>query len=108
MALWNIIPTCPDPMSCYTLVGFAILSTAGVTAFTLLIYWIRKEVVDWVRSEIKRINLAISGHDDYIDDTNKTINAIHIDLAVQKTSMKDIKADITEIKKDIKTLLNRP
>lgn len=31
----------------------------------------------------------------------------HSDLVVQKTSMKDIKADIAEIKANIKTLLKR-
>lgn len=117
MSIWNLIPTCEDPMSIYTLCALTLIVSAGLLAFTILYRWssnenrrIEKDEEDDVKRiefDIKRLEIAIDGHDDYIDTTNGIINKIHIDLAVQESSMKDLKADIAEIKADIKILLNR-
>jgi len=53
------------------------------------------------------LRTAIKGHDDYITTANEVIGNIHVNMAVQENSMKDLKADISEIKTDIKTLLKR-
>lgn len=106
MAIWDIIPTCDDKMSCYTLCVFAVF----VTGWIIYIRNNSKEfrrIEHLVKNEIKKLEVAIDGHDDYIDKTTTTIGNIQIQLAIQKTSMTDIKEDIAEIKKDIKTLLNR-
>jgi len=55
----------------------------------------------------EHLQAAIASHDDYINTTNGVIGRIHTDLAVQENSMKDLKADISEIKADIKILLKR-
>ena len=117
MSIWDIIPTCDDSMSIYTLCAITIMASAGFLAFTVLYRWSSNENrriekdetndVKRIESNIKRLEIAINGHDDYIDDTTGVINQIHIDLAVQESSMKDLKADIAEIKADIKTLLKR-
>jgi hypothetical protein len=60
-----------------------------------------------VYKKVDSIEGCISGHDAYIAATNDVINQIHIDLAVQKNSMSDLKADISEIKTDIKILLRK-
>lgn len=99
MTLWNIIPTCNDPMSCYTLVAFAIIVTGQVISYTML--------VKWTVAGFKDMKAAIKDHDNYIDDTAKVFNQIQIELAVQESSMDTLKKDITEIKADVKILLAR-
>jgi septal ring factor EnvC (AmiA/AmiB activator) len=101
-----------------------IIASGGLLAFTLLFRWssnenrrLEKQEADDIRrveSNIRKLESAINGHDDYIDTTNGVIGKIHVDLAVQESSMKDLKADIAEIKRDlseintdIKTLLTR-
>ena len=106
MSIWTIIPTCSDPMSVYSLCAIAILVTGGLAAFTLYSRWTSKEFRA-VYKKVDTIEECISGHDAYIDATNDVINKIHIDLAVQKNSMTDLKADIAEIKTDIKILLRK-
>lgn len=99
MPLWNIIPTCPDPMSCYTLVALCAIVTVSGGVVTLA-YW-------WTAKEFRCLKDEIKGHDNYIEDTTDIINKIQIELAVQESSMKTLKADIAEIKTDVKTLLTR-
>lgn len=107
MSILNIIPTCEDPMSIYSLCAVAILVIGGLAAFTLYSRWTSKEFRA-VYKKVDTIEGCISRHDDYIDTTNDVINKIHIDLAVQKNSMTDLKNDIAEIKTDIKILLRKP
>ena len=99
MPIWDIIPTCDDPMSCYTLVAFAIVVTGHVVSYTLL--------VKWAVNGFKEMKVAIKEHDKYIDDTAQVFNQIQIELAVQESSMETLKNDISEIKTDVKTLLKR-
>ena len=106
MSIWTIIPTCADPMSVYTLCAISIIVSGGLIAFTLFSSWSSKEFHS-VYEKVDKIEGCISGHDAYIDATNDVINQIHIDLAVQKNSMTDLKADIAEIKTDIKILLRK-
>lgn len=109
MAL-EFLPMHPGPMSCYTVCAITVMASAGLLFATIYVRYNSNEfrrIEDWARNRFKKIETAIDGHDEYIDDTTDTINKIHIDLAVQKESMKDLKADISEIKKDIKTLLTR-
>jgi hypothetical protein len=84
--------------------------SAGILFVTIYVRYNSNEfrrVENWARNKFKGIESAIEGHDEYIDDTNGIINKIHIDLAVQESSMNDLKLDIAEIKADIKTLLKR-
>lgn len=101
-----VIPTCTDPMSALTYLAFWALITGIGIGTTALIWWIRREIgrIDKNTDNLKE---AISDHNDYIQTTNGVIGRIHIDLAVQESSMKDLKADISEIKADIKILLKR-
>ena len=102
----EFLPMHGGPMSCYTVCAIAIMASAGLLFATIYIRYNSNEF----RRTDKRIDglkAAIGGHDDYIDDTTTVINQIHIDLAVQKSSMIDLKNDIAEIKADIKTLLKR-
>jgi len=105
-----IVPTVDEPMSALTYLAFwALIAGIGIGA-TALIWWVRqdrKEMRNRVQQEVGRIEGRINKHDEYIDDTNTIINQIHVDLAVQKSSMKDLKLDIAEIKEDVKTLLKR-
>lgn len=99
MTMWNLIPTCDDPMSCYTLVAFAIIVTGHVVSYTLL--------VKWVAAGFKEVKKSIKDHDTYINETAKVFNQIQVELAVQESSMETLKNDISEIKTDVKTLLKR-
>lgn len=105
-----IVPTVDGPMSALTYLTFWALIAGISMGATTLIWWVRqdrKELRKGVQREVERIAERIDKHDEYIDDTNTIINQIHVDLAVQKSSMKDLKLDITEIKEDVKTLLKR-
>lgn len=116
MAL-EFLPMHPGPMSCYTVCCLTVMVSAGLLFATIYVRYNSNEfrrVENWVRKDIATLKVAISGHDEYIDNADGIINKIHIDLAVQKESMKDLKQDISEIKKniseintDIKTLLTR-
>ena len=111
MPIWDIIPTCDDSMSVYTLCGFTLLVAAWLLYTTIYTRSTSNEfrrLENWARDRFKSLDEKCAGHDDYITDTTGVINQIHIDLAVQESSMKDLKADIAEIKSDIKILLNRP
>lgn len=90
MALWHLIPTCDDAMSCYTLIGFIMLISINVGAYTMLIRWLMRE--------IKRIDEAIDGHNSYIDDTAKIINQMSVDIAVTRESIVNIESAVTETK----------
>lgn len=110
MTIWDLIPTCDDSMSIYTLCAITIMASAGFLAFTIFFRWASNEF----RRNDKRyddLKDSISEHDDFIDDTNDIINKIHIDLAVQESMTKDIKKDIEEIKSLIgeinRTLLDK-
>lgn len=104
--MFPFVPTVDEPMSSLTYLAFWALITGMGIGITALIWWIRREIgrMDANTNDLKA---AINGHDDYINNTNGVIGKIHIDLAVQETSMKDLKADISEIKSDIKILLKR-
>lgn len=90
MTLWNLIPTCDNPMSCYTLVAFCIFMAMG-SGVLALAYW-------WVAREFGYLNDGIKGHDQYIEETAAVINEMQIKLAVQQTSLAVIREDIAEIK----------
>lgn len=117
MSVWDIIPTCNDEMSIYTLCAFTIIVAAWLlftTAYTRYNSNEFRRIENWSRDKFNDLEAKCVGHDDYIADTTMVINKIHIDLAVQESSMKDLKSDISEIKKyiseinaDIKTLLQR-
>lgn len=93
MALWNLIPTCPDPMSCYTLVGFAIVCSGNIGAFVVLVRWMVRE--------FKRIDIAITDHDDCIDNATEIINRMSTDIAVTRESVQNIETAVTETKTSI-------
>jgi len=97
MSIFELIPTCDDAMSIYSLCALTLMASAGFLSFTIFFRWSSNEF----RRNDKRydeLRSAIEGHDDYIDNANDTINKIHIDLAVQESVSKDIKRDIEEIK----------
>lgn len=109
MSPWELIPTCNDPMSCYTLCALTIITAAGFFALTVVVRWSSNEirqVEKWVTHDLKKLESAINGHDEYIDDTTKVINQIRTDLEVQKSSLQDIKGDIAEIKSLIRSINN--
>lgn len=109
MAL-EFLPMHSGPMSCYTVCALTLMVSSGILFTTIYVRYISNEfrrIESWIRKDLEDIKVAISAHDDYIDMTNGIINQIHIDLAVQESSMIDLKADIKEIKADIKILLNR-
>lgn len=99
MPIWDIIPTCDDAMSHYTLVALCIFAGTGFLIATIA-YW-------WAANELKTLKRAVAGHDTYIKETAKLFSEIQTKLAVQESSMKTLKEDISEIKTDVKTLLTR-
>lgn len=104
------IPMHTGPMSCYTICAITLMVSAGLLFATIYVRYNSNEfrrIENWAKGEFKKIGSSIDDHDEYIDHTNGIINKIHIDLAVQESSMKDLKQDIAEIKRDIKTLLKR-
>lgn len=104
------LPMHTGPMSCYTVCAITLMLSGGLLLASVYISHVSNEflrVETWVRNSINDTEIAIRGHDKYIDDTNGIINKIHIDLAVQESSMNVLKQDIAEIKADIKTLLKR-
>ena len=94
MAIWGIIPTCNDAMSCYTLVALYIFATIGVGLLTIA-YW-------WTSNEFKILNRSVDGHDQYIIDTATVINEMKVKLAVQESALGEIKKDIADMKSDIR------
>lgn len=109
MAL-EFLPMHSGPMSCYTVCCITVMISAGLLLATIYVRYNSNEfrrVENWARNKFKKLESAIDDHDEYIDTTTGIINKIHIDLAVQKESMKDLKMDIAEIKADIKILLKR-
>jgi len=110
MSILDIIPMCDDAMSSTTVCVIAVCISAFLFLATIYVRYNSNEfrrVEKWVLHDIAKLETAIDEHDDYIDDTNVVINKIHIDLAVQESSMKDLKNDIAEIKADVKLLLKR-
>ena len=115
--VFEFLPMHPGPMSCYTVSCITIMVSAGLLFATIYVRYNSNEfrrIENWVSKELEIIKVAIGGHDEYIDTTTGVINKIHVDLEVQKTLMKGIEGDISEIKKDIaetkkdiKTLLTR-
>lgn len=99
MPLWDIIPTCDDAMSEYTLVALCIFAGTGFLVATIA-YW-------WTANELKILKRAVAEHDTYILETAKLFSKIQTKLAVQENSMETLKKDISEIMKDVKTLLSR-
>ena len=117
MSVYDIIPTCDNEMSVYTLCVFAILVSALILFATIYIRYnsnVFRGIEHSLATEVKKLESAICTHDNFIETVTGTINQIHIDLAVQESSMKDVKTDIADIKsdiaetkRDIKTLLSR-
>lgn len=77
-------------MSQYTLVALCILVAADIGVLTMM--------GKWIVGELGVLRRSVKVHKEYIDSNTEVINNIHIDLAVQKSSLSDIKADIREIK----------
>ena len=101
MTLFNLIPTCDNPMSVYTVCAFAIVITGGITFAAIYLRYTSNEfrrIDGWINHDITKLEAAINGHDEYIDDTNRVITKMQIDLAVQESSLEAIKSDIAEIK----------
>ena len=88
MSVFNLIPTCDDPMSCYTLVALAIIVTGNIVGYSLL--------ARWTLNGFKEMKEALKEHDDYIDDTSKTMNQMGTDIAVVAACIKNIENDGTE------------
>jgi septal ring factor EnvC (AmiA/AmiB activator) len=99
MSIWDIIPTCDDAMSRYTLIALCIFASVGFVVATTA-YW-------WTSNELKTLKKSIEDHDEYIKDTAEVFSKIQTKLAVQESSMETLKNDIGEIKTDVKTLLSR-
>jgi septal ring factor EnvC (AmiA/AmiB activator) len=99
MAIWDIIPTCDDAMSVYSLCAIATLASAGFVVATIA-YW-------WASNELKALKKSIEDHEEYIKETAEVFSKIQTKLAVQESSMETLKNDIGEIKTDVKTLLSR-
>jgi uncharacterized coiled-coil protein SlyX len=94
MAVWGLIPTCNNEMSCYTLVALCIFATIGFGMLTIA-YW-------WASNEFKFLKKSVHGHDEYIVDTAMVINKMEVKLAVQQSALGEIKEDIADMKSDIK------
>jgi hypothetical protein len=97
MSIWTIIPTCPDPMSQYTLAAIAIVVSCAVVVVAVGKSWASDKFCG-IGDTIDKLGKSIDDHDDYITDTNAVINKMQIDLAVQQGALKSIEGDITEIK----------
>ena len=95
MSIWNIIPTCDDAMSCYTLIALCIFAGIGGGIGTLA-YW-------WATKEFRELKKCVNVYDKYIVDTATVINQMEIKLAVQESALGDIKKDIADMKSDIKS-----
>lgn len=107
---FEMIPHHDGVMSIYTICTFTVLVSAWLLFTSIYIRYNSNEfrrVEQWAIRELKKLEEKCGDHDEYIERTNGTINKIHIDLAVQESSMIDLKADIAEIKADIKILLQR-
>jgi len=98
--------TADEPMCTLTYLAFWALIVGIWIGTGALVWWIRREICR-MDSNTDDLRAAIKGHDDYITTANEVIGNIHINMAVQENSVKDLKADISEIKTDIKTLLKR-
>lgn len=104
------LPMHDGPMSCYTVCAIGLMVAATVVLVPIYVRYNANEfrrADKWVTHKVKKLETAIGAHDIYIDHMNGVINKIHVDLAVQKTSMNELKDDINEIKRDIKLLLKR-
>ena len=77
MAIFEIIPTCSNPMSIYTLISFVIYTTALI----IVVKFILKRF-DCGGVTIKKLQ--------------EDINLMKIDLATIKTSIEDMEADARE------------
>ena len=66
MSIFTLIPTLNEPMSIYTLIGFAILIAGNILAF--------RAIIRWTIREFKRIDGVLGSHDEYMDDNAKIIN----------------------------------
>lgn len=94
MPLWDIIPTCNDEMSCYTLVALCIFAVIG-SGIGSIAYW-------WTSHEFKDIKKSVCGHDQYIAETSMVISDMKTKLAVQQSALTEIKDDIADLKHDLK------
>ncbi len=94
MPVWELIPTCDDAMSCYTLIALFLFAVIGSGIGTIA-YW-------WTSHEFKVVKKSVKCHDEYIVDTAAVINKMKLELAVQQSALGEIKEDIAEMKSDIK------
>ena len=103
MTLWNLIPTCGDPMSQYTVVAISMVVAVGIVTFGAVVWWNMRE--------FKRIDDCIGKYDAYIDETGKVISTMATDIAVLRSAVQNIEKDGSETKDAIKeinkTLMDR-
>ena len=92
MSVWTLLPTCNDPMSQYTCIGFVIYTGALVVL---------------ARCCMKRLDKQ----DRDTTTTAGAINELNIEVAVMAESLKNIESDGQETRTAIaeinKTLLNK-
>ena len=106
--IFEIIPVVSTPMSCYTLVAFGLVVAVGTIAISLFEKYTSKEFkrideniskeANDIRREVYNMGSRLKEHDKYIETTNGTIKQIQITIAVQESSISDIKEEIHEIK----------
>ena len=77
MSVFDLLPTCDDPMSVYTLVTFA--------AYSVVLLLVGKVASD-----------RLDHQDCDIVKMTESMNALQIDVAVMAESMKNIEVDATE------------
>lgn len=82
--LYDIIPTCDDPMSCYTLVAFVIYSGVLILAARFAV-----NRLDEQEESTKEGGVIIN-------KLQESINAMAVDLAVVKATIADIEEDNRE------------
>ena len=103
MTLWNLIPTCNDPMSQYTVVAISTVVAIGIVTCGAVVWWNMRE--------FKRIDGCLEKYDDYIDETGRVISSMATDIAVLRSAVQNIEKDGSETKDAIKeinkTLMNR-
>ena len=58
MTLWDIIPTCDDPMSVYTVCAFAIVITGGVAFAAIYLRYTSNElrrIKGWIGRDLTKL-----------------------------------------------------
>ena len=89
MALYDIIPTCNDLMSIYTLIGFVIFG-----CILLIICRYINDRFDDQKDCSDRGGVLIN-------ELQKTMNELKVDIAIVRTSITDIEEDARETRRAI-------